>query len=1197
MWTPRRVLLLLGGILLFGGVYGFYSRVLGWMDGLPPLPAKMLDRTAGTVAPPIRPTSPTIERIREAFGPDCLEQHASHYPTQLEFRNGESSTVLACGAPPFNGTNRIALTPFSVATFGAPKLAHLRQPGEAPEINTFHADKAILEFDRPVNGPADMGKSKLIRMELISEPDPIKLRLDRRCGIIHITNNQRSADPSKFLVIRTVGPLFYRDPKSIDAKSPPGSYTGPDIWTDAALEIIDRQNLPRSSSEATANRYRTYSIPEQAETAPVKGPDLQSSGPVVEILTGRRLPPPTVTAIGMKIFLDPPNTPDGKPSPKKSNGTMSGVKRVELLEKVLVHLWTESKQSLISSPEKPGPAAANPPPASPRLELPQATAALTGAAFHGVELIRRLDRTLLQVDTLGRLTYEADKNTARFDVLPDGNQDLPNDVQVHRVPPLGSGMQRLFSQFLELEFNGPPVGAEANKPAPKASANSGGSFKRLRAWAEMPGRIITLSSEPDRLEAYGQYLLYDRETETTTLRGLPLTTVRTNEPRPDGKPAGSNVLTAGSKERPAILTLKPGPGPERSTTASVEGHGRIELYDQAAQANTIQANWQTRMVATKEIVNKRELDLFTFVDEAMFEDKRAEFWLKGKELRLWLSPRDDAGGSGSSRSLPQRVQALGEVSSRSADLEIEQAESLNVLFRDGVPPLVAALEPKGPVAVAPIAGPMPMGPPMPMKPVEPQKPKPPMKIKARTIDTWMVRYPVPVDPKAAVKAEGGSLKYELDKARCEGAVEVHQEPAEPAPDKRGLDIRGQTLLVDSTPDGSVMTVTGTDEATPGQVHNDGMSIIGAKIVIDQLHNTADVEGRGSLVLPSNTGLGGGDLKKAAVVVVHWRDSMKFKGADRWSEFLGKVTAQQNDSYVACHIMQVRFDRPIDFSRRGKIAPPPVKGPSPPTIAGKPPEKESPKIESVRCYPAPEDLRDEPKDAYWVSYHDVTRDDTGRIVKEQHLVARELEMTARAIEPGNPSPYQRVLAAGPGTMRLWQTGLKDETAPMGKAPVATPAKEPETKLTIVHFAGRMTARDFGSTYQDATFQDTIELLYAPADRLDAVVDRHRLPVGAVRLTCSERLIVSSHKQPGVPTTQRLDAIGNADIRSDTYDGWGETITSDGPTVTLKGGENTLARIKNRFNMNSHNGKKIVYNRLTGEFDTSGSAGSTIQPGGK
>src|SRR5439155_5851641 len=118
----------------------------------------------------------------------------------------------------------------------------------------------------------------------------------------------------------------------------------------------------------------------------------------------------------------------------------------------------------------------------------------------------------------------------------------------------------------------------------------------------------------------------------------------------------------------------------------------------------------------------------------------------------------------------------------------------------------------------------------------------------------------------------------------------------------------------------------------------------AKIVFDQLHNTADVEGRGSLVLPSNTNLGGSELKQPSVVVIHWRDSMKFQGANRWAEFLGKVTAQQNDSYVACHIMQVRFDRPIDFSRRGNAAPPPpVRAPQP-AVAGKPPDKDGAKIE-------------------------------------------------------------------------------------------------------------------------------------------------------------------------------------------------------------------------------------------------------------
>lgn len=1196
-------MLLLGGVLLFGGVFGFYSRFLGSRDGLPLLPARMLERSPGTALPQVRDTSPTIERIREAFGPDCLEQNYSHYPTQLEFRNGESSTVLACGSPPFNnGSNRIALAPFSVATFGAPKPAHLRQPGEAAEINTFHADKAILEFDRPVNGPGDMGKAKLIRMELISEPDPTRLRLDRRCGTIHITNNQRTADPSKFLVIRTVGPLFYRDPKSLDLKAPPAA-AGPDIWTDAAIEIIDRQNLPRSSNPTPpSERYRTFSIPDQAETVPAKSPDLQVSGAVAEILLGRRLPPPTVTAIGMKIFLDPPNQPSGKPTAKKAAGTLSGVKRVELLEKVLVHLWVESKQGLISTPAKPATPAPSPPPGGPRPEPPQATAAVTGAVFHSIETIRRLDRTLLQVDTLGRLTYEADKNTARFDVLPDGNPDLPNDVQVHRVPPLGTGTQRLFSQFLELEFNGSPVGTEPAKPGAKPAASGGSSFKQLRAWAEMPGRFVTLSSEPDRLEAFGQYLLYDRGTETTKLRGLPLYAVRTNEPRPDGKAAGGNILTAGSKERPAELTLKPGAGPERGMTANVEGHGRIELFDQTAQANTIQASWQTRMSVTKEIVNKRELDLFTFVDGAMFEDKRAEFWLKGKELRLWMEPKvgevvEKPTSAGTGRTQPHRLQALGDVTSHAADLEIERAETLNVLFRDGVPPLTPA------VGINVAAAPMPMGPPMPMnapmpmnQPEELRKPKPAMKIKARVIDTWMVRYSVPLDPKAAVKPETGSLKYELEKAHCEGAVEVHQDPAEPGPEKRGLDIRGQTLLIDHTPDGSVMTVSGADEPRPGEVHNDGMSIIGAKIVIDQLHNTADVEGRGSLMLPSNTTLGGTDLKKSSVVVVHWRDSMKFKGADRWCEFLGKVTAQQNDSYVACHIMQVRFDRPVDFSRRGKPTPAPVRPPIP--VAGKPPEKEGPKIESVRCYPAAEDLREEAKEAYRVTYHEVTRDETGRIAKQQHLIASELEMTARALEAGNQTPFQRIIAAGPGTMRLWQTGLKDEATPMAKGPMAAPpAKQPETKVTIVHFAVRMTARDFGSTYQDATFQDAVELIHAPAEQFDAVVDRHHLPPGSVRLTCADRLVVSSHKQPGVPTAQRLDAFGNAYIRSDEYDGQGESITSNGPTVTLKGGENTLASIKNRFKMNDYNGKIINYNRATGDFSTNGSAGGTIQPGGK
>src|SRR5262245_30559847 len=231
MWTPRRVVLLLAGLLLFGGAYGVYARVLGWLDGLPQVPAKFLKSPDVTMRPPDRPTSPTVEKLKEAFGPDCPELSDQNYPMKLEFRNGESSVVLAAGATPLvPNSKRVTLAPFSLAVFGKPRPPHLRQPGDAVEISTFHADKAILEFDRSIDGPNDMNRAKLIRLELVSEPE--QALPDPRRGVVHITNNQRSADPNRFMVIRTVGPVFYREPKNN-----PDAGGGPDIWTDAAVEV------------------------------------------------------------------------------------------------------------------------------------------------------------------------------------------------------------------------------------------------------------------------------------------------------------------------------------------------------------------------------------------------------------------------------------------------------------------------------------------------------------------------------------------------------------------------------------------------------------------------------------------------------------------------------------------------------------------------------------------------------------------------------------------------------------------------------------------------------------------------------------------------------------------------------------------------------------------------------------------------
>ncbi|HEX4607971.1 MAG TPA: hypothetical protein VH092_07185, partial [Urbifossiella sp.] len=129
MWTPRRVMLLLVGTLVFGGVYGAYARALGWIDGLPQLPARMLEPTDGKFRPPDRNTIPTVQLLREAFGPGCAEENPTTYANQFTVLNGDSRVAIATGRMPNPDGKWVTLSPFSVAVFGKPKPAHLLAPG------------------------------------------------------------------------------------------------------------------------------------------------------------------------------------------------------------------------------------------------------------------------------------------------------------------------------------------------------------------------------------------------------------------------------------------------------------------------------------------------------------------------------------------------------------------------------------------------------------------------------------------------------------------------------------------------------------------------------------------------------------------------------------------------------------------------------------------------------------------------------------------------------------------------------------------------------------------------------------------------------------------------------------------------------------------------------------------------------------
>lgn len=1232
MWTPRRVALLLAGIVLFGGAYFAYAHFLGWLDGLPQLPARYATPAKDQPPAPVRLESPTEDRIREAFGANSPEvQNRRAYLNRLEFRNGESSVVLVSGPAQIpEGSKTATFAPFSLAVFGKPPTPAALAAGEVPEVTTFHADRAVLEFDKVLGGPSDMGTTNLLRIELVSEPNPDVTGPDPRRGLVHIVHNQRSADPNRALVVRTPGPVFYRDPKGVGPKPD----AGPDIWADTAVEIVDRQNLPRP--------YGSPAPP----TAPAGGDDLRAPGAVPKILAGMRLPPPTITAVGLRVYLDEAK-PAGKDAPARKAGGFAGVKRVELLEKVLFNLWVDAKQGFVTTSVGPAAAGATASPLAPA-DLPDAAGAVLGPGLLHLNRQRRLDRALLQIDTNGPFAYHADpaKPVARFDVVPAADPHLPNDVQVTRIPPRG-GRQRLFSQVLEIEFDAPPVGPPADKKAVAAPGPTGPGFKRLHAWTYTPGRILTLSSDDDRLEAYGKDLVHEQKAGRTTLEGEPLYAVRENEPRADKKAAGRNVLTAGAPGRPAFLVIEPGaeppptpadPKPKRPSVTTVRGPGRFELYDPASKANTTHVTWQTSFTHAKEQLDARPIDVLTLTDAAAFEDTRSDYWLRGRVLKLWLdAPEAKDGRPDGGQPRPHRLQAIGEVTAHSADFDIDRADHFTALFRDVPPPKEgpkpqtaeprSAPEAHAPGSPAPPSAPGAHAPgsPGPEKTEEPKKKaKPPMRLAARVIDTWVVRYPVtrpaaakpepkkgePAPAAAADAAPETGTKYELERARCEGGVVVHQDPAE-ADKARGLDIVGNLLLVEHTPNGGVLTVFGTD-TVPGEVHHDEMSMLGPKVMIDQLRNRAAVEGRGALVMPAGSNLTGGDLpadgaaaaeekKPRGKVVVHWREEMTFDGSSRRAEFIGRVQATQDESSVRCHTLQVIFDRPVSFNRVPRPAEP-AAGPDP--KGGRPVPKadddpNKPKVQTVYCYPAPEDAPDEPKGAQVVTYHEVVRGKDGVRAKEQLVTARELVMQALPAGPGRARAAQQVTADGPGVVRIWQPGKKDEVGPAAGAAAAQPGPaESEMKLTVVQFGGRMTLVD-EKVLQTATFQDTVEVLHVPSDDPAATVSPHRLPVGAVWLKCADRLVVTTEhppKPPGAktapPAVQRLVATGNADIRSDEYDGWGETVTSDGRYVTLDGGAKA-ARVIKRAGGDTIPGQRIVYDRLTGGLQIVDARGGSIR----
>ncbi len=205
MWTPKRVLIVVVGFLVFFSGYLVYAHHFGQFDGLPPLPSEHKRGERGKIPERIGKTTPlVVRRLIEAFGPTCEEQERS---IKLQW-HGQGVVIAAGSWKLVEETGQLKLTKVSVAIFGKP-----RPNQKGLEISTIRGQEAYIEFDQPLRRPQDAQHRR-----------PVGGRVE---GDVWIRNNRRTPLPQDEDDLHLYTDwLAYREDQHR-------------LWTDASVRLID----------------------------------------------------------------------------------------------------------------------------------------------------------------------------------------------------------------------------------------------------------------------------------------------------------------------------------------------------------------------------------------------------------------------------------------------------------------------------------------------------------------------------------------------------------------------------------------------------------------------------------------------------------------------------------------------------------------------------------------------------------------------------------------------------------------------------------------------------------------------------------------------------------------------------------------------------------------------------------------------
>jgi lipopolysaccharide export system protein LptA len=1046
MWTPKRIILLVGWSTFFICFYFGSSFLLGGIDGLPPLPDRFKPIPfPGAINKGPRTTEPRANnRLRLAFGDNSQEVKQRKFKLEVEPRG----LVVAAEEVTIESDGRVKFVPFSVAVFSKEK------PGEKgensfPDITTVQADVAYLTFDKPLRSITDWGSRKITGGELVCDTN--------KKNTIKISNNRGTRDISDDVYLETTGTLYYDEARH-------------HVWTKEQVRILDLRSKPR---------------------------------------------PTTIDGTGADLYLLAEQPGDAAATHKPKNQTVSGVDRVELRSNVRMNLWVDAHSGLL------GPAHEDPKKGPGKQVVAAAPPAKTAAD--------KEESAKVLIETDGPFVYDFKSDQAIFNISKiEGPR--PNLVTVDRYDEKTKMSDQLKCDLLEIQFSR-RTGAAATKAS---SATDKLEIESVRA----TGKQVVLTSDAEVLEAHGNEFTYNSKTLTSVLKGQPFM---------DAMKDGNHICAPELQ----MVNIK---GKEQATA---NGEGTMNFMGTAGAKKLQEARWKKRLTYVKE----GDKALLTLDGDAVFLDPDHEQELRGQTLKVQLAPPEAdkavAADATQKRPTPVQVEAIGNVTARSPDLNMAASQRLVLVFEDVKP---GVLPPPGGANQAkvglPGARPAEAAPnqrgeanganngSQPAAAAEAEKKSRPIDLKATIVRAHVLRE---------------AQRHELQDVYCQGNVRVLQAPEKAG--ENGVDIRGETLNLVHSVEGDKLTVTGNS----AQVQMDQLFILGPEINMDQSRNEVDVKGMGVMRMLSKQSFDGTALATPTELRIEWASRMFFDGTQ--ASFFRDVRATQDTGRMSCEQLEVTLDKHVSLKEGAK--------------------GQQPAVEKLVCNNN-------------VGVEDTKREGT-KITEFKRISAQELIM-----DNDNQTKERTVRASGQGSVRMFQLTSKQDgfDSPPKPAAAKQPAKTPnkttaaddkEFKLTMIWYEGRMWANNAKGIVK---FYDHVYLVQLPTEDPKLVIGNGNLPPGAMTLQC-DRMELLEEKHGDKTTSQELRAYDKVRVEGQNYTATCDVLkydTSKEQIILEAAIPGTYAKLFHwkyaGAKPDMTEARKIIYNRVTGNFQAEGMRSSTV-----